>query len=149
MKILRIIGALFAVVASAHGRIGETKQQVNVRYGKPLIARNDAEAEASAYAFRGFKIIVYFENGVSVMEKYWKSGHAPMSAAEIAGLLSANALNSRREPSQEGFEFYYREKKRFGVYNALSNEFMICVPDAINRIVAHGNALDSKRMKDF
>jgi hypothetical protein len=83
---------LFAATATiASARIGESKDEISVRYGKSV-------GDISTLAFgkvRGFRsadyvVAVKFVDGRSQMEMFSKTDESDMSAREIDNLLKAN-----------------------------------------------------------
>jgi hypothetical protein len=72
--------ALVFAAASAFARIGETEKQIEARYGKAV----QTLRATKAYSYKGFLVIVAFDNGVSGVEIYQKHDASPMSAAPIS-----------------------------------------------------------------
>ena len=144
-----LLSAFFCTPTFA--RIGETEKQTDVRYGKPVLTRTESALRANAYRYKGFNIIVTFENGVSVMEQFWKRNGLVMTPGELIGILAANVGPSGRwgDPQQDGFMFYRHERNRFAEYNSLTGRLIIAVPDALKRVSGRINSADLAKMKGF
>lgn len=80
---------LLLLTATAHARLGETKEQIQVRYGKP-IQQTDADAD---YAKNIWRVTVIFIDGKSVSEKFTKAEGADLSHNEVDILLQRNSNN--------------------------------------------------------
>jgi hypothetical protein len=150
MKTICTLIAMALLGATAQARIGETEKQVEVRYGKPLESLRKEAVNARRYSFRGFTILVSFEGGVSASEIYQKNPPGPMTATEIMGLLDANGAGTKwHEPQRDGVQFFYLEKKRIAIYNAVSNELFVALPQFLDRFSARQSGFDATKMKDF
>jgi hypothetical protein len=146
MKVTCCISALLLLGATALAQIGETEGQIEKRYGRAASGSGPTEG----YFYKGFFIIVTFDNGVSGIETFEKRNGGPMSAAEIRRLLEANGGGTKwHEPIRNGFEFQYKEKTRFAEYNAVTNTLTIAEYNALNRINAHNQTLDTQKTKGF
>jgi hypothetical protein len=86
-----ILTALLAFTTSAFARLGETRGQIEKRYGQG--ARSDIQrlegAETIKYRLNDFEIEVVFHNNKSIWEIFHQ-GHA-ISMRDIKMLLKANA----------------------------------------------------------
>lgn len=109
MKTLLIALALLAsVVQPMQARLGETKAQIQTRYGKPLdiaaskydgapILNQDTLTSGTtgfskqAYSLNGVNIKVLFIDGKSSMEEYSKANTEAFADEEITILLSVNS----------------------------------------------------------
>ena len=121
---------LLLPLSTTFGRIGETVEQLNKRYGKP--GKNDREAidTRRRYSFHGFSIVVGLENGVSQCEVYLKQDHSRMSQAEVYGLLEVNTGTSgwRWDPDENEnyFTYWSQDKKsRVAIYILATHQLMI------------------------
>ena len=100
----------FGLTYSAHARIGETVDAIEVRYGKPIpgslknpvkhsknySAMGAPDSITSAkYLFNGFAIHVEFTNGRSVKETFTKD---ELDSSDIDALLKANSDNKKWTP---------------------------------------------------
>ena len=89
------LAALLAL--PAHARLGETADELVMRYGQPL-KEADQKAEGDkiplanvAFQRGGFQIEVTITNGVSVQEHFHKLNGQPIDTDEVRTLLAANA----------------------------------------------------------
>jgi hypothetical protein len=88
---------IISVTATAQARLGETADQLVVRYGQPL-KETDQNGEGVkipladvVFQKGGFKIEVTITDGVSVEESFKKINGDGLNLAEIRTLLNANA----------------------------------------------------------
>jgi hypothetical protein len=133
------ISAVLFVATSAFARIGETEAQIEKRYGKST----SGSGPTKGYFYKGFFIIVTFDNGVSGIETYEKRSGAQMTAAEIRQLLRANgAATKSHEPIQNGFDFQYEENNRLAEYKAATSTLTIAEPTALKRVNTRHQTLD-------
>lgn len=95
MKTILSLLLILSVSSSAFARIGESEQQVEARYGKPIAPRVPGEdlGETKAYVCAGFLIAVTFVDGVSQREMYAKNDKSAITGAEVEVLLEANRGN--------------------------------------------------------
>jgi len=84
MKIFIIM--LFALSLTANARIGETYQQLVVRYGSPIVPLSDKGVVD--FAFNGMSIRAVIRNGICAMESY--TTKEEMTEDERAIILTAN-----------------------------------------------------------
>jgi hypothetical protein len=149
---LLILG--LSVSASAFARIGETTEQVDKRYGAPLLETTKNNGESRRYSFRGFTILVTFERGISQCEVYQKKDTSRMTEAEIKGLLGANAGGSPwRDDAEEGSDLYlYRSKdgrSRIAIYNLLGHDLMVTSKAFLDHHANIKNSADRQKMEGF
>jgi hypothetical protein len=146
MKLIYCMTALLLAAPVVLGRIGETETQIEKRYGRPA----SGSAPTKGYFYKGFFIIVTFDNGVSGIETYEKRNGAPLTAVEIGTLLKANGRGTKwDEPVRNGFESRYDGKTRVAEYNAATNTLTIAEYSALNRINVRNQTLDTQKMKGF
>ena len=69
-RFVMVCGVVMGFACSANARLGETTEQVETRYGKPLKTFTVKEGMSSIYETNGFKIVVQFRNKKSSAEKY-------------------------------------------------------------------------------
>lgn len=148
---LFLIALMFST--SAFARIGETTEQLDKRYGKPLETTRD-NVEIRRYLFRGFIILVGLENGISQGEVYRKENDSRMTEAEIQGLLQVNAGKSewRREPDEnvDNFVYWSRDKKtRVAIYTLATHGLMVTSKAFLSRFAHLGISSDRKKMEGF
>ena len=96
MKTYFIAIALMMLVSQAFARIGETEQQIEVRYGKSIGTLSSGnELLRKAYRSTDLNIVVMYIDGVSQSEIFTKQDGSEFSKNEIAILLEANAAGSK------------------------------------------------------
>ena len=148
---LLLIALMFATPAFA--RVGETTEQLDKRYGKPLQTARDT-LETRRYSFRGFIILVGLEGGVSQGEVFRKADNSRMTEPEIQGLLQANAGNSpwRPEPDEnlDNYVYWSKDKKsRVGIYALATHSLLITSKAFIPRFSALVSSGSRKDMQGF
>ncbi|HEV3271864.1 MAG TPA: hypothetical protein VGZ93_06760 [Candidatus Methylacidiphilales bacterium] len=102
LTIVFIVG----VTATARARLGETADQLVVRYGQPL-SETDQKAEGTKVAkavvvFQkgGFQITVTLVDGASVAEWFKKVNGEPLTTVEVRTLLTDNSQGHEWEAPQ-------------------------------------------------
>jgi hypothetical protein len=90
--ILLTLVTTLAAASAALARVGETRAQVQARYGLPDLIMDPDELgnNQARYSFNEFTITIAFVNGRSERERYWKNGQKPLLDEEITLLLAAN-----------------------------------------------------------
>ncbi|GEP46177.1 hypothetical protein [Brevifollis gellanilyticus] len=93
MKALLLLSVLISLASPALARIGETPEQCEARYGKPV--KIEEEGQAFRYRKAGFNVTCVFRNGACVHMAFShvadaQNEVAPMSESEITTLLTAN-----------------------------------------------------------
>ena len=148
MKTLFFLSAL-VFSASAFARIGDTTEQADKSYGRPLeTTRNNVENRR--YAFHGYTVIVSFEGGISQCEVYQRSDNYRMTEAEIRGWLRANAGSSEwgNEPEENTNNYVYwsRDKKtRVGIYTLATHRLMVTSKAFLDKSARRAKAADRKK----
>jgi hypothetical protein len=153
MKTKLLLLLLLMLVSPASARIGETEQQIEAGYGKPI---RDAGAfvvgsSARFYRHSGFFILVSFVDGKSVFEGLNKEDESEITKDEIAVLLRANGKNwqvaravATGEPSWTS-----TDGSVVAVYDSRGHKLVLCsnrflqMRDAFNQVAA------SSKLKDF
>ena len=148
---LLLIALMFSSPAIA--RIGETPEQLNKRYGKPLETIRE-NLETRRYLFRGFIILVGLEKGISQCEVYRKEDNSRMTESDIYGLLEANTGSSEwvHEPKEnfENYVYWSKDKKtRVGIYNLATHRLMITSKECLPRCAQLVNSSNRKAMEGF
>lgn len=86
---------LLLATSNVFARIGETEEQIEKRYGKPVRTLSQPnEPLERLYVFAGMNVIVTFINNVSQREFYSKKDKSTLSDTEIEVLLAANSAGS-------------------------------------------------------
>ena len=80
---------------AACANLGETPDQIAARYGKPtatnfVLDERVPSESGTLYSKDGLDVFVYFEGGVSVLERYQKREKLQFSAEEVDALLAQN-----------------------------------------------------------
>lgn len=128
---LKTIFFLFALMfcSSAFGRIGETVEQLDRRYGKPFEINHEDNAEMRWYQFRDFIILVGMDQGISQCEVFRKVDNARLGESEIRALLEANVGTSPwREPEDNinNLVFTCKGKEgRIAIYTLRTHNLLI------------------------
>jgi hypothetical protein len=92
MKTALLIFSLAAgLCLHAQARLGETINQTEARYGKPVRTFTDEGFPAMEFSFGGMKVTVDFLDGKSGQEQFAKPDEGAFSDHEIALILQANA----------------------------------------------------------
>ena len=88
-----ILTALLVFATSAYGRLGETRKQIDKRYGQGT--RSETQrlegAETIKYYFGNLEIEVVFHDDKSIWEIFHNPQNRPISTRDIKMLLEANA----------------------------------------------------------
>jgi hypothetical protein len=88
---------IVSVTATARARLGETADQLVLRYGQPLVEKDQKaggdKIPLAEVTFQkgGFEINVTITDGVSVAEIFKKLNGEPLTVEEVRTLLSANS----------------------------------------------------------
>lgn len=134
--IIKILFFMLSISNLAHGRVGETVQEITARFGqgKPSGVQRQVGAETWKYAKNGFLIEVVFSQGKSIWEIYQKqggSGSFPESDIE-------NILDGYKESKENKrtWRFDRREKRweisgkpKLEAYLWPSHEDFFCIKD--------------------
>ena|SRR5438105_2998624 len=137
----------------AFARIGETTEQLNKRYGKPLETTRD-KVETRRYRFRGYTVLVGLEKGISQCERYQREDNYRMSEPEIQGLLQANAGKSEWLPDPDenldNFVYWSKDKKtRVAIYTLATHRLMVTSKAFLPRFAHLIKSNDRKKMEGF
>lgn len=92
-----ILAAIFFLIGTAEGRIGETEEQIRTRYGEAITGLPSRTLDAGltkCYSSHDLLVSVTYLNGHSVREMIVKADNSKMADAEIQSLLEANASGS-------------------------------------------------------
>jgi hypothetical protein len=141
MQVGCCITTLMLCGATAFARIGETKAQIEKRYGQAT----GGSGSSKAYAYEDFFVIVTFDNGISGIETFQKLNVSPMARLEIEELLEANSDGSKWERStRNDFPIFYTAKTRFAEYNAITNTLTIADDAAVRRINVRNRSVEAE-----
>ncbi|MBI4026402.1 MAG: hypothetical protein HY360_15560 [Verrucomicrobia bacterium] len=148
------IWILAAAAGRVEARLGETEEQIAIRYGKPVktLASTKPVTAARFYRKSGYLILVRFMDGKSCYESFKKEPKNDFSAVEIDTLLKANAGTSSWKmrspdpvnPSWERMDGdalarYGTAEKRLSIENRAHSEGM----------EAEKNQRQKKQLEDF
>jgi hypothetical protein len=148
MKTLLLLIAL-VFSASAFASIGETTEQSDKRYGRPLeTTRNNVENRR--YEFRGFTILVSFEGGISQCEVYQRQDNYRMTEAEIQGWLQANVGSSEwgyePEENTNNYVYWSRDRKtRVATYTLATHRLMVTSKAYLDRSAKRAKSSERKK----
>jgi len=83
------------LASRAEGRIGESRSEIELRYGDPFAkSHDDLGNEQRSYPFLDFVVVVSFEKDKCVCETFLRSGNAgsgfQIKMNEIRAILDAN-----------------------------------------------------------
>lgn len=94
-----LCAVVFAFVATAETRVGETWHEIHARYGGAVLGSKSADElgnDTWLFNFHDFTVLVTFVSGVSELEKFVKyKDHVPaeawekMTIEEVAAILGA------------------------------------------------------------
>jgi hypothetical protein len=153
MKI--IVFALIGLFSSTHAfaRIGETLEQLNKRYGRPVQAKHQG-IETYRYSFRGFSVLVGLEQGRSQCEIYQKADRSRMSEAEILGLLEVNAGTSPwsadPDESLKSYTYWSQDKKtRVAIYDLSGHSLIVTSKPFLPRLGLVIHSDEHEKMEGF
>ena len=117
-----LVAMLIGVMTSglAYARLGETVNEIEAQYGKPLKASNPVAPATSSYLYDhgGFAIIVGFCNGKSCYEFFQKHTNdrdltlLAIPDREIQGILDANGKSWTKSLSPKGGRQWMRDDTR-------------------------------------
>jgi hypothetical protein len=145
---------LLAIQFSAFARIGETEEQIEARYGKPIADVSRPEiGKAKAYVFSGFEIAVIFANSTSQAELMGKRDHTPIDANEIQLLLKANG-NGHSWKSVESPKPFQQKWRRdddalVAIYFEDSKSLHVTSDNFVSSAAAKMRHDDEHKLKDF
>lgn len=154
MKTL-IIAALIVVacLTTVNARVGETEQQIDARYGKPV---NDTAhtivGRAKQYALNGYKIMVVFIDGISQAETIKKLSGAPFSSDEVKVLVANNGAGLRWiEMNSDGTrqEWWRDDQKVRVVHLRRDNVLEFSSPNYDRSVASAKRASAAEKLKNF
>jgi TPR repeat protein len=110
MRALPVIGWLVFGTVTALARLGETTNEIQVRYGAPAGQDTFLGLPARSYTFNGFNVLVVFNEGKSFIEalkpledgRRLEADEAEVMASRIAGCETWTRKNT---PDPPGVEF--------------------------------------------
>ena len=104
MRISILLISLFALIAQAHGRVGESLKQIEARYGKPqaVLKGGHGSYQNLGFSFHGFMIGVEFLDGVSKREFFMRPSQPKLSTRDIQEILALGAGNGLTWKPLEG-----------------------------------------------
>ena len=86
---LVIITSVSLLAMSAHGRVGETVEQVEARYGKPQrVLHERGSFRELGYGYRGFMVGVSYVGGISKSEGFARPDTPQLSESDVQQLLA-------------------------------------------------------------
>ncbi len=161
-RCLIITLAATLLASTAFGRLGETFDQIEARYG-PQVPRSMAQDELGnhmiTYNFHGFTIVVTFVNWKSEVELFKKCKEgipcdkewATMSEAEVAAILAAYEPIGVTWKAEEGVKspmWWTSSDKRLKAIN-MSNQLQIGTVHYVEERTARIKQKESDRLKGF
>lgn len=158
---------LFA--SSAVARVGETLEQIDARYGKPVgpiglrgeVAPNEDElgGEMLLYTFQGFTILVTFVDGKSEQELFKKCKEDvpcdqewdALSADEVQAILAGYERSGVKWKPEQGQARPMWRTSADGRLKAINmmNLLMIGTVDYIDELAAKRKQIQADRLKGF
>lgn len=82
---------IVAVCLSASARLGETAEEIQTRYGKPILPTQPTVGiyglSSTNYLFKGYEITVNFKNGKSIRESVKPKAKSELTEAECFELV--------------------------------------------------------------
>jgi hypothetical protein len=148
---LYIIGALLMAARPAFGRIGENEQQIEERYGKPLIRDNKDFDGHRLVLFRinGMDIGVAFSGGKSAAEFYSKEDRSYFSANEIQLLLAANSAGGNWTKSESVPMWKLQPAEYTAALTENGRRFTIAIKDFFASSSAARENEEKEKLKGF
>jgi hypothetical protein len=165
----RLIATLAAALlaSSASARVGETEQQIEMRYGKPIFPlsgswstlEDELGGELRTYLFHEFTIVVTFVDGKSEVELFKKCKQdipcdkewATMSEAEVAAILAGYESVGVKWKPEEGVKrpmWWTSSDGRLKAIN-MFNQLQIGTADYIEERTAKIKQNEADRLKGF
>jgi hypothetical protein len=93
-RALLLLFVLAAGCGRAFGRLGESSQAIEQRYGAPLTTGSLTGFTECTYEKESFMITVFYQNGVSVLEKFASRGLDQASARQVVVQIAARSIGS-------------------------------------------------------
>lgn len=97
---LAILATASFMIGTAQARIGDTEEQIRMRYGNPITVLPPRPSDAGltkCYSSNGFSIAVTYLKGHSVREMFVKSDNSKITKTEIKRLINGHASASSKE----------------------------------------------------
>jgi hypothetical protein len=146
-----IIVVLVSASVSAFARIGDTKQQIEARYGKSIGTLSMGDEH---YRSSGLDITVAYIDGVSQSEFFMKQDGSELSENEIAVLLEANVGGSKwiEDPSARltgNLGWKLESGGRIAGYSHRSKALMIVADLAAKVFTQRKAAAAKEKLKGF
>ena len=159
MKTLGIIISMALVASSAFGRIGETEQEVEARYGSPQTvtgSRTDELGnEVRAYKFHDFWVVVSFVKGISESETFSKAKRdEKLERKEIEAILAVYANPAVKwEPSElaiasKGFDEHTSDGRLYAVHIS-GYSLIVMTTNYKQQRLASAKKREEERLKGF
>lgn len=92
MRGIYLIALVLLSWQSALARLGETSQEMAKRYGPAISSGSLPGFTQSTYEKQSFEIVVFYKDGVSVLEKFAKRGLDQETARQVAMLVAATSI---------------------------------------------------------
>ena len=137
---MRHILALITVLLlplTCFARLGETKEQLDSRYGKP-VKENVGQTTTYTYQKNGYELWFLLINGKAEVISVRHTFNNSLTASEINLFLSKNSLNKGFElfRTLNGTDFYYEaESNRHAFYDQQRAELTIRTPRAMQQYI--------------
>jgi hypothetical protein len=146
-----IAAALLLATSNAFARIGETENEIEARYGKPIVADTEDFRGHRLILFRtnGMEIGVAFRDGKSAMEIYSNQDKSHISANEIQLLLGANAAGGKWTKSEYVPMWNLSSEDRVALLTADGRKFSVCLKDYVEVSKAAGEKDEKEKLKGF
>jgi hypothetical protein len=136
-KPVMIIGFLLALATGSQARLGETPAQCQERYGPPT--RIDQAKGLILYQKGGFLIAAKFAAGQCEAIAFSKiattalGSPQPITAAEIATLLTANSQDHTWQPAAHGLTWHRQDGQAHATYSTQDALLTIATTTATQR----------------
>ncbi len=157
MKAALLIAVLFSVACSTgQARLGETPQQIEARYGKPVKVCDDKEMPWSEYEKNGFKIMALYLSGTCAHLEIKRANGAKLSEEEVQAALLANQAESQWVVDGESSEYsvikFRGWKRRDGQADAafiLNETFFMVSTTKYSRFCEERQAREKKEVREM
>jgi len=147
MKLFTLALGIVIAVSSCFARIGETKAEIEARYGKALSSSSGPGTPIFLYRKSGMQIGVVFIKGKSAAEFYSRIDKHGLSENEIKLLLDANSFNGQWVKS-EGPSTWKLEPSGY-LATRTSESLVIHTPEFVEMSKEEREKAEAAKLKNF
>ena len=147
MRYLLFLGTLLAFTTNAQARLGESIEQCNKRYEKPILI--EKEEQIIHYLKNGIKVKVYFHKSKADCIFYRLRESKPLSDHMINQLLKVNGKNWKKFKTTDEAFYYLDNNNRVAGHNFMKHFLMIWTKGNKDRYEAAKKAAEDEALSDF